>query len=331
MKKLKIFEEYKNKLTEYDTCLVTGKIPDVDFEDFHLGIPTKKLTKLTYFTFIRYYLFMRLLNFKGGDYYLKNIIGIVSSNKKEEDKGYAEYSYYCEILNKIGNNETVRKNTNNTFFVENFIKTNYDNNIKRLSELYKKRNVIFGNYNLHEIVQTLENCTKVGKKAEIAVKKFLDNSWGDSYIFLSGSTRNEDQSGIDLKMINRKSNRQSILQVKYISQYLKLTIEDTLYNEEKRYIIKIPKCSLGFKTFLLKNNLERMINDKDIDIKEYYPSKLPTTKLGFDHLILLDDTKSKLYFIKGGSIISIDTSINGDVVILMSNVPSLNTLMIYKL
>lgn len=240
MKILKLYEEFKkspaNIVNKSYIEYKYGKyyIRSIDFKKISIEEFRKTINDratLNYSSLMRFFWYIWILNYKGDNLEVKEIINTI------KDKSDIDNSKYVKILDMIGNNKTVLGMYNRELGLG--IRYNKDDNLKTLTNIDFRKNDIFTDDYFIRIFEIIGYLSSEAEKSEKAVKLFLEDLWKDFDI--SSTDEKADKEGVDLWKINKKSGERVKIQVKNLSKYVTY--------QKKGYIIEINNTSLDIRNY----------------------------------------------------------------------------------
>ena len=240
MKILKLYEEFKkspaNVVNKSYIEYKYGKyyIRSIDFKKISIEEFRKTINDratLNYSSLMRFFWYIWILNYKGDNLEVKEIINTI------KDKSDIDNSKYVKILDMIGNNKTVLGMYNRELGLG--IRYNKDDNLKTLTNIDFRKNDIFTDDYFIRIFEIIGYLSSEAEKSEKAVKLFLEDLWKDFDI--SSTDEKADKEGVDLWKINKKSGERVKIQVKNLSKYVTY--------QKKGYIIEINNTSLDIRNY----------------------------------------------------------------------------------
>jgi hypothetical protein len=202
----------------------TFKIPSVNFStldinSLNINNPHKRpyMTKIRYNSLIWFYLYVKLLTYKGDNEIVLEYIDAI--HNKDESK--------IEILTKFGNNNKVRNIINNKFKTK-FTSHDFDD-LQELKKLIHNHAQIFSDSNFELYVNTIKSVSNASKKGEKIVKGLLNVLYGRTYD-IRPANRYEDIRGVDIVKKNKKTGVEQSVQVKNINGNVTFNIiEDKIH------------------------------------------------------------------------------------------------------
>jgi hypothetical protein len=220
-----LFEDFNNDIDIDDFIYVdendVTKIPSFSFKNFSewfvKNLNTDYFVPMQYNSLMRFYLYIKLLRYKGNDtVILKYIKGL-------KDKDLSK----SEIIRKIPNNKIVL-NTINTKFGLNIPNYEYDKE-EVLQNFIDNIGDILSDENLKEYINIVSGVTEKSKESEKVVKGVIAMIYGKWYDILKAE-ESEDLDGVDVWMINKESGSRQSIQVKNITGNVTLKVQgDYIY------------------------------------------------------------------------------------------------------
>jgi len=217
-----LFEDFNNdfKLNDYIDQPEKGvfNIPKLSFEKFGEwfinNLDTKYYTSIKYNSLIRFYLYMKLLRYKGENpIILKYIDGLKNKDKEK-----------IEIINKIPNNRGVMSLINTKFNFGFPINYNFSN-LQELKKLIAKIGEVLSDRNLEEYISVVSVVSEKAKVSEKIVKGVIAMIYGRYYDIMKAEL-SDDLGGVDVWMINKETGVRQSIQIKNITGNVTFEIVD---------------------------------------------------------------------------------------------------------
>lgn len=233
-----LFENFNDKIRISDYITNDNgvfKIPNLSFNKFSLWFVEnnnpKYNTPIRYNTLMRFYIYMKLLNYKGDNTFILNYKkGLIDKDPTK-----------IEIINKLPNNKIVMKHINDEFNLGYPIDYTYDN-LQDLKKFINNYDKILSDNNLIKYIGLVSGVTKTSKKSEKIFRGILKMFFGKYYEVVEPN-ETEDMMGIDIWMINRDTGDRRGVQVKNIAPTSNFSVE------EDETLIKIENTSLDIHPY----------------------------------------------------------------------------------
>jgi hypothetical protein len=216
-----LFENFENdniKLPSYikksDNNYVMPSVSFEHFGEFFIkNTNPKYYIKVQYNSLMRYFLYLKLLRYKGDSQtILKYIEGIKNKDQKR-----------IEIISKIPNNNGVRNMINYNFNL-NYDSYNYDN-LPELLKFIDNIKLILDDRNLIEYINIVYEVSKKADKSEKIVRGMLNMLYG-KYCEIIHAKSMEDKAGVDIWKIDKITGIRQGIQVKNITGNVTFNIID---------------------------------------------------------------------------------------------------------
>jgi hypothetical protein len=213
-----LFESFNDKINLKDYLINKNenwKIPIYDFNMFGKKKP-KYYSDIKYNSLMRFYLYLKLLNYTGNNSTILNYIkGLVDKDE-----------YKIEVINKIPNNNHVFSFINKKFRL-NYPSYSYDN-LQDLKKLINNIDSILDDINLSKYIEMVESVSIDAKESEKVVKGVMVMLFGRYYNIKKPSV-SDDLKGVDLWMINKETSEPYRVQIKNVIGNNFLLNGDTIY------------------------------------------------------------------------------------------------------
>lgn len=232
-----LFENFENRVNIKKYIKKQGDkfmIPNVNFtplEEWVLRNDRRiNYTEIKYNSLIRFYLFMKLLRYKGDSPIIKSYVEGLK-NKDPQKK---------EIINKIPNNNHVFNMINENF---NFNYPNYEyDNLQDLKKLIYANEEVLSDRNLTEYIDIVYEASKKASKSERIVRGVISMLYS-KYFEITYAKLAEDKKGMDLWKINKKTGVRQSLQVKDITENVRFNVKgDTIFIDNTSLDLHPYKC-----------------------------------------------------------------------------------------
>jgi hypothetical protein len=246
-----LFENFNNDIKLKDYIIQQNDIyciPKLSFDKlgewYIQNLNKDYYTPIKYNSLMRFYLYMKLLRYNGGNpVILKYIDGLKNKDKEK-----------IEIINKIPNNKIVMSLINKKFnfgFPNNY---NFDD-LQELKKLISKIGEVLSDKNLEEYIASVSMVSEKAKISEKVVKGVIAMIYG-RYYDITKAELSDDLGGVDIWMINKETGGKQSIQVKNITGNVTFKIvDDKIYINNSKLDLhkfstsderKLPYDYLGF-------------------------------------------------------------------------------------
>ena len=244
------FENNKNIPTYIKKEGDNYTMPSASFDHFDeyfvKNTNQKYYVKVQYNTLLRYFLYLKLLRYKGtSPTILKYIEGIKNKDPKK-----------IEIIGKIPNNNIIREIINSNFHFK-YDSYEYDNFPELLKFIDNITSILSDRY-LVEYISTVYEVTIKADKSEKVVRGMLNMLFG-KYCEIVHAKSLEDKAGVDIWKIDKVTGIRQGIQVKNITGKVKFNIKDNVIYIDNtvldlgNYYYKDNKLNYDYLCFYIEN------------------------------------------------------------------------------